>query len=154
MAMTRSPFATILIFLIVSVGGGLLIGLVSIPDGWFAALQKPSFQPPNWLFGPVWTVLYVLIGIAGARVFMKAPQSTAFKVWLAQMVLNFMWSPSFFSLHSLGLALGVILLLLIAIFTFIKLAWPIDRPSALLFLPYAAWVAFATALNASLIALN
>ena len=154
MAMTRSPFATILIFLIVSVGGGLLIGLVSIPDGWFAALQKPSFQPPNWLFGPVWTVLYVLIGIAGARVFMKAPQSTAFKVWLAQMVLNFMWSLSFFSLHSLVLALGVTVLLLIAIFTFIKLAWPIDRPSALLFLPYAAWVAFATALNASLIALN
>ena len=154
MAMTRSPFATILIFLIVSVGGGLLIGLVSIPDGWFAALQKPSFQPPNWLFGPVWTVLYVLIGIAGARVFMKAPQSTAFKVWLAQMVLNFMWSPSFFSLHSLGLALGVILLLLIAIFTFIKLAWPIDRPSALLLQPCAAWMALAPALNASLIALN
>lgn len=154
MAITRSPFVTILTFLIVSVGGGLLIGLVSMPDGWFAALQKPAFQPPNWLFGPVWTVLYIFIGIAGARIFMKAPQSTAFKVWITQMILNFLWSPSFFSLHSLSIALAVILALLVAIFTFIRLAWPLDRPAALLFVPYAAWVSFATLLNASLIALN
>lgn len=154
MAMTRSPFATILVFLVVSVGGGLLVGSVSMPDSWFMALQKPAFQPPNWLFGPVWTVLYILIGIAGARIFMAAPNSKAFKVWIAQMILNFMWSPSFFALHSLGLALAIVVVLLVAILWFIRLAWPIDQPAAWMFAPYALWVSFATLLNASLLAIN
>lgn len=154
MTTTRSPYALILLFILISVGGGLLIGSVSMPDGWFADLQKPTFQPPNWLFGPVWTVLYVLIGLAGARIFMKDAEGPAFKVWIGQMVLNFLWSPSFFSLHSLGIALGVILLLLAAILAFIRLAWRIDRLSGMLFVPYALWVSFATLLNASLIVLN
>lgn len=154
MTTTRSPYAPILLFILISVGGGLLIGSVSMPDGWFADLQKPTFQPPNWLFGPVWTVLYVLIGLAGARIFMKDAEGPAFKVWIGQMVLNFLWSPSFFSLHSLGIALGVILLLLAAILAFIRLAWRIDRLSGMLFVPYALWVSFATLLNASLIVLN
>lgn len=151
---TRSSYSLILLFLLISVGGGLVIGSVSMPDGWFADLQKPSFQPPNWLFGPVWTVLYVFIGIAGARIFMKNAQGPAFRIWIGQMILNFLWSPSFFSLHSLGIALAVILVLLATILAFIRLAWPIDRLSAMLFVPYALWVSFATLLNASLIALN
>lgn len=154
MATTRNPIVTYVIFVLIAVGGGLLIGTVSMPDGWFAALQKPSFQPPNWLFAPVWTALYILIGIAGARVFLKAPQSITFRLWIAQMVLNFLWSPSFFSLHALGLALGIILVMLAVILGFIFQAWKLDRPAALLFVPYALWVSFATLLNASLIAFN
>ena len=150
----QNPFLVYALFILASVGGGLLIGTVSMPDGWFATLVKPSFQPPNWLFGPVWTILYVLIGIAGARIFRAAPQSLAMKLWFVQMVLNFLWSPTFFSLHALVPALVVVGALLITILAFIRSAWPVDRPAALMFLPYALWVSFATLLNASLIALN
>lgn len=150
----QNPFLVYASFILASVGGGLLIGTVSMPDGWFATLVKPSFQPPNWLFGPVWTILYVLIGIAGARIFRAAPQSLAMKLWFVQMVLNFFWSPTFFSLHALVPALVVVGALLITILAFIRSAWLVDRPAALLFLPYALWVSFATLLNASLIALN
>ena len=154
MSATRNPIVVTLLFLVLAVGGGLLIGTVSMPDGWFAALQKPSFQPPNWVFGPVWTILYILIGIAGARIFTAAASSTAMKLWIAQMVLNFLWSPTFFALHALVPALVIVALLLVTILAFIRAAWPIDRPAATMFIPYAAWVSFATLLNASLIVLN
>jgi tryptophan-rich sensory protein len=154
MTATRSPIAITIVFLLIAVGGGLLIGSVSMPDGWYASLQKPAFQPPNWLFGPVWTVLYVLIGIAGARIFAAAPNSIAFKLWIGQMVLNFLWSPTFFSLHSLGLALAIILVLLATILAFIRFALPIDRPAAWMFVPYALWVGFASLLNGSILILN
>ena len=150
----QNPLLVYAIFITLSVGGGLLIGTVSMPDGWFATLAKPSFQPPNWLFGPVWTILYVLIGIAGARIFRAAPGSLAMKAWFIQMVLNFLWSPTFFSLHALVPALVIVSLLLITILVFIRNALPIDRIAGLLFVPYALWVSFATLLNASLIALN
>lgn len=150
---SRSALVLIL-FLAISVGGGLLIGSVSRPDGWFAALIKPSFQPPNWLFAPVWTVLYVLIGLAGARIYRAAPRSAAMRLWFAQMLFNFLWSPVFFVAHELAMALIIILALLASILVFIVKARPVDRTAALLFLPYALWVSFASLLNASLIALN
>lgn len=148
------PALVLILFLAISVGGGLLIGSVSRPDGWFAALVKPSFQPPNWLFAPVWTVLYVLIGIAGARIYRIAPKSAVMRIWFAQMLFNFLWSPIFFVAHELALALIVILMLLASIIAFMLKARSVDRTAAMLFIPYALWVCFASLLNASLIALN
>ena len=138
-------------FIIGVFGIGLAIGSVTRPDGWYAALAKPPFNPPNWIFGPVWSVLYVMIGIAGARSFERGG---GLRLWLAQMVLNFAWTPAFFVLHRPGVALVIILGMLATIIAFIVTRWNADRISALLFVPYAAWVAFASLLNASIVVLN
>ncbi len=140
------------VFLFAVVGIGLLMGTVTRPDGWYAALAKPSFNPPNWAFGPVWTLLYVMIAIAGARTWESGTGGAGF--WLAQMALNFVWTPVFFRLQSPKVALVIIIALLIAILAFIAARWRADRISALLFVPYAAWVAFASVLNTAIVALN
>jgi len=148
----------LILFLALVLGGGSVIGIVTAPGAWYAALEKPSFNPPNWIFGPVWSALYVMIAIAGWRLRNRArPQagaSAAMKLWWTQLALNFLWSPVFFAAHRIDLAFGVILLLLAAILAFIAAAWNRDRIAALLFLPYAAWVGFATLLNAALWRLN
>lgn len=153
--MTRKPSLPLLaVFLVISVGGGLLIGATNLPGEWYAGLAKPSFTPPNWLFGPAWTVLYILIGIAGWHSFGTGTGSSLFRLWVLQMVLNFAWSPTVFTLHRLDAGLGIILALLATILGFIAAGWQRDRLTALLFVPYAAWVSFATALNLALVQLN
>lgn len=140
-------------FLVVVIGGGLLIGFVTRPDAWYAGLAKPPFNPPNWIFAPVWTLLYALIAIAGARTF-AGGQGLPLALWVAQLALNFAWSPAFFRLHRPGLALAIVAALLAFILAFIVQRWQADNISALLFVPYACWVAFATLLNASIVRLN
>jgi tryptophan-rich sensory protein len=138
-------------FIVSVLGVGLAIGSITRPDGWYAALAKPSFNPPNWIFAPVWTLLYVMIAVAGARSFER---SDGMQLWLSQMVLNFAWTPVFFGLHRPGAALVIVLATLAAVVAFIVTRWKADRFSALLFIPYAAWVAFASVLNASIVVLN
>lgn len=140
-----------IVFLIAVLGGGLLIGSGTRPDAWYAALAKPSFNPPSSVFAPVWSLIYVMIAMAGARTFERG---AGFPLWLGQMALNFAWTPVFFGLHRPELALVIILVLLALILAFIATRWHADRVSALLFVPYAAWVAFASVLNASIVALN
>lgn len=142
------------VFLVVVVGGGIAIGLLTKPGAWYAGLRKPSFNPPNWIFGPVWTVLYVFIAIAGWRIWEIDPASFAMKAWFAQLILNFSWSPLFFAAHRMGAALVVIALMFISIAAFIFTAWNLDWISASLFLPYALWVGFASALNGAILYLN
>lgn len=143
---------TYLVFLAAVLGIGLLIGSTTRPDGWYAALVKPSFNPPNWVFAPVWSLLYVMIAVAGARNYGR--DHKAFGLWLAQMALNFAWTPIFFGAHRIGIALFVILLLFATIIVFIQTCRDNDDVSAALFVPYAAWVAFASLLNASIFVLN
>ena len=145
---------SLLFFLILTVGGGLGIGLFTLPGEWYMSLVKPSFNPPNWIFGPVWTALYVMIGVAGWRIYLKEPSGAALKIWWAALALNFIWSPTFFGAQQLGVALVIILALLASILAFIVTSRSVDRPASLLFIPYAAWVGFATLLNGSLFALN
>lgn len=156
--MTHSNGRTGLKPLTLFVGGvvlaGMMLGYANRPDGWYAALNKPAFNPPDYVFAPVWLALYVCIGVAGARTWSRDPRSPAMAAWVAQMALNFLWSPAFFGLHRIGLALGIIVALLTAIATYIALQWRTDRLAALLFMPYAAWVAFATVLNWSIYRLN
>lgn len=142
---------TYLVFLAVVLSGGLAIGAVTRPDGWYAALAKPPFNPPNWVFAPVWTLLYVTIAIAGARTYERV---NGFALWVAQMALNFAWTPVFFALHRPAAALVIVIALLATILLFIRVRWNADRVSALLFVPYAAWTAFAMLLNASIVVLN
>jgi tryptophan-rich sensory protein len=147
-------FGPLTLFLLLVVGGGLAIGFLTAPGEWYAGLAKPPFNPPNWVFAPVWTVLYVLIGVAGWRTFERDHSSWPMKLWWAQLVLNFLWSPVFFAVHWIGLALLGILLLLAAILAFLVVSWRQNRVAAWLFAPYAAWVAFAAVLNGSIWLLN
>ena len=152
----RSPRTIIvtLLFIGIVVGVGAVIGTQTAPDAWYTALEKPPFNPPNWLFAPVWFTLYVLIGIVGARTFLRDATSPAMFFWVGQMLLNWAWSPTWFSLHLLWPAFAIIIAILALIVAFIAVTWKSDRPSAVLFLPYAAWVAFASTLNLSIALLN
>ena len=149
-----SRYVSLILFLVLVLGGGLLLGGLTVPGGWYASLTKPSFNPPAWLFGPVWTVLYVLIAVAGWRVWQRDRTGWPMRLWWAQLALNFLWTPVFFGAHQIGLALVIILLLLAAIVGFIATAWRLDHVVVWLLVPYAAWVAFASVLNGAIWLLN
>lgn len=153
---TRRPKSWLLlaVFIIVVVGVGGLIGTQSVPGAWYENLQKPPFNPPNWIFGPVWFILYVLIAIAGWRIWTLDRSGPAMKFWFAQMALNWLWSPVWFIAQMPWPAFAIIVALLAAIVGFIVSAWQRDKPASLLFLPYLAWVAFASLLNLSIALLN
>ena len=146
-------------FLVLSVVGGAASGLASPPGEWYASLAKPSWNPPNWIFGPVWTALYAMIGVAGWRLWRRhrggrEGARRALGAFFVQLALNFAWTPVFFGMHRPDAALAVIVAMLGAIVATIVLSWRVDRPTALLLVPYAAWVSFATALNAAIWRLN
>ncbi|MFL6722858.1 MAG: TspO/MBR family protein [Sphingomicrobium sp.] len=141
-------------------GVGMLSGQLSnsgYGNQWFDALAKPAAMPPGWAFGVAWTILYVLLGLALALLWTaeRSPRrSAALKLFLAQLTLNFAWSPLFFGLHMAGAALGLIVA--IAALTFAATAASaIVRPAAAwLMVPYLAWLSFATFLNYEIVRLN
>ncbi len=139
---------------IAALGGWVTAGSVG---GWYPTLQKPTFNPPNWVFAPVWTVLYVTIAIAGWRVWRSrgfAGARSAMSAYALQLAFNLGWSLLFFGGRMIGAALAEIVLLLAAIVLNAVLFWRIDRAAALLLVPYAAWVGFAAVLNAAIWHLN
>lgn len=151
----------LLVFTILISQSAGLIGSVatspSIPT-WYASLAKPSFNPPNWLFGPVWIILYTLMGIALYLVWVKGYKKKNIKyavnLFLIHLVVNSLWSIVFFGLHNLGLALVIIIGLWLMIAYLIKLFYKIDKWAAYLLFPYLLWVSFATLLNFSIWQLN
>ncbi|WP_372018585.1 TspO/MBR family protein [Tistrella mobilis] len=142
-------------FLAVSAVVSGLGGAVTTPEigGWYRTLPKPGFTPPDWVFAPVWTTLYILMAVAAWRVWRKAGIAGArgaLGLHLVQLALNLAWSVLFFGLHQVGLALVDILVLLVAVTATAIAFGRHDRVAGLLMLPYLAWGAFATALNASI----
>jgi tryptophan-rich sensory protein len=142
-------------------GTALLGGLFNPGRGarreWYGELDKPSFNPPDFVFGPVWTALYILIAVSGYRVWASdggAARVRALGLWGVQMILNAGWSPLFFGAKKPALALGDIVLMLAAIAAYAVAARKVDKPAAWLMAPYLAWVAFATVLNAEIVRLN
>ena len=126
--------------------------------GWYRTLAKPSFNPPNWAFPVAWSLLFLLMGIAFYRV-LRAPTDTprrgvAVGCFLAQLVLNVGWSVSFFGAHSPKLGLFVIVPFWLLILVTQRAFRGIDRVAGWLLVPYLAWVAFATVLNAAIVSLN
>lgn len=127
-------------------------------DTWYPTLNKPFFNPPNWVFGPVWTLLYILMGIAAYRVWQRRDQIAHIPRIVAtfamQLLLNLIWSFLFFYNQIIGGALFEIVVLLIAIILNARIFYKIDKPAGHLFIPYIVWVIFATALNAAIFMLN
>lgn len=124
---------------------------------WYQTLLKPAFNPPNWIFAPVWTALYFMMAIAGWRVWRRdglRQARWALSLFALQLALNLSWSIVFFGLRSIGAALVEIVVLLLAIVATMVVFWRRERVAGMLFIPYAAWVAFAAALNAALWQLN
>jgi tryptophan-rich sensory protein len=142
------------------VAAGMLGNSATIPNiaPWYESLAKPPLTPPNWLFGPAWTILYILMGVAFYRILRGDPAApgrrAAILLFFGQLVLNALWSVAFFGAHSPALGLVVILpleaLIVATIYAFARL----DRTAALCLVPYALWVAFATWLNVGIFALN
>jgi tryptophan-rich sensory protein len=120
----------------------------------YERLDLPPFAPPGWVFGPVWTVLYVLIAVSGWLVWREVGLDRSIGVYAVQLVLNALWTPIFFAGDRYGLALVEIVVLLAAVVATTVLFRPRSRTAAALLLPYAAWVAFATALNAGIVLAN
>ena len=162
-AAPRTP-ARSLLSLLLHVGGPLLAGALgslatrSSVGSWYPTLQKPSWNPPSWVFGPVWTTLYVLMGVAAWWVWRAeapAPQkSRAARLFWGQLLLNLLWSFLFFGLRSPGLALVEILLLWGAILLTLRAFWQVRPLAGALLVPYLAWVSYATALTAAITWLN
>ncbi|KAA3510941.1 TspO/MBR family protein [Agrobacterium rosae] len=150
--MKKALVYLIFVFAVVTIGA--LIGMNNVPGEWYQTLNKPFFNPPNWIFGPVWTALYVMIAIAGARTWLQSRMGGRMQLWGSQMLLNFLWSPIFFTMQSPTGALILIVPMLICVIAFIIMTSTRDRISMWLFVPYAVWVAFATLLNASIVYLN
>ena len=150
--------------LICSVSVCLLTGFVgsfSTMDSvstWYADLSKPSFNPPGWAFGVVWPILYVMMAVAAFLIWKRGIRHRQIKVALGlfvfQLVLNGLWTPLFFGLHMMGLALAEIILLWVAIVVTMVAFWRISKPATYLLIPYILWVSFAIVLNASLWHLN
>ena len=140
---------------LVSVLGGLAAG--TSVGTWYLTLDKPPFNPPGWIFGPVWAVLYLFIAIAGWRVWHGAHGEAgrrALTIYGVQLLFNLAWSFLFFGFRRIDLALVEILVLLAVIITNMMLFWRLDRWAGMLFVPYVLWVGFASLLNASIWWLN
>lgn len=137
---------------VVVVGG--LIGYTSAPAEWYQTLHKPFFTPPNYAFAPIWTVLYIIIGFVGWRVFVQKPNPELIKFWCVQMLLNFIWSPVFFGWQMVGSAMIICLAILFTTVGFIFKSWKADQLSAILFIPYLVWLILACSLNIGVFILN
>lgn len=150
--------------IIIAVVTCLLIGFLSsfatteALKEWYPSLVKPSFNPPSEVFGPVWTILYILMGLAVALVWQsgwnKEIVQNAVMIFIAQLVLNGVWSMVFFGMRSIGGALFIIIILWFLIFLCIRRFLPINRWAGILMVPYLIWVTFALLLNASIYYLN
>jgi translocator protein len=128
----------------------------SITD-WYVFLKKPSFNPPNSVFGPVWTILYILMGISFYLIWrlpVSANRNTAMRIFFVQLVLNFLWSFLFFNLHALALSVFNIVVLWVMILLTIFLFAKLNRLSAWLLVPYISWVSFAAILNVYIFNMN
>jgi tryptophan-rich sensory protein len=146
--------------LVLCLGVGFTAGRVTYPEiaTWYAALAKPGWTPPNWAFPVVWNLLYAMMGVSlwllWDRAAEVAQRRTAIVLFFVQLALNAAWSPTFFFLHNTRAALGIIVLMAIAIAATIITARRVQSTAALLLVPYLAWVLYASTLNAGIVALN
>lgn len=155
----RRQWLMLTAFILVTFGASAIAGLSGTGStDWYRTIAKPTWTPPSWLFGPVWTALYFAIGTAGWLVWRRhgafRPARGAFLLFALQLALNAAWSPVFFGLERPDLAFALILVLLAAILATMAAFTRHDRRAAWLLLPYLLWVSFATALTFAIMRLN
>ncbi len=134
-----------------------ITGVFVSTQGWYAALAKPAWNPPSWLFGPVWTTLYVAMGISAWLVWRQggwSQQRGRLALFLVQWALNALWTPLFFGLHQLGLAAAEIVVLWVAIAATLASFARVSRIAAVLLVPYLGWVSFASVLTFTIWRMN
>lgn len=141
-------------FLLVTFAAPALAAFFPMPGAWYGTLNKPSWNPPAWLFGPVWTALYTLMAVAAWLVWKKVGCSRPLAIYAIQLALNAAWTPLFFGFHQIGMALVVIVCLWMAILATLLSFWKVRTAAGLMFVPYLIWVSFATVLNFTLWSLN
>jgi tryptophan-rich sensory protein len=144
-------------FILVTLAVGALGSVFTEPSipTWYAGLIHPAFAPPNWVFAPVWTALYVIMAVAAWRVWkVTGLKGAPLALYGIQLALNLAWSILFFGLHRIGLALAEIAVLWLAVLATTILFWRVDRIAGLMFLPYLAWTGFAAVLNLAFFQLN
>jgi len=157
--MNKSQILKLIVSIALPLGLGAIAGMFTadaIPD-WYQTLNRPSFNPPNWLFGPVWTTLYLIMGVSLFLIWNQnasKERNRAISVFLIQQALNFGWSFIFFYFNMIGLALIEIILLWISIFIMLVMFYKIKPVAAYINIPYLCWVTFATVLNAAYYFLN
>ncbi len=125
--------------------------------GWYAELAKPLWNPPGWVFGPVWTALYAMMALAAWLVWLRGGwtnQRRPLAMYMAQWALNALWTPLFFGLHRPGLAFAEIIVLALAIYATLVMFWKVRPTAGLLLVPYALWTTFAAVLNFTILRLN
>ncbi len=157
--MSNARYGALAVFLLATFAAGAIGSAATFPSvtTWYPTLAKPSWTPPGWLFGPVWSALYVAMAVAAWRVWRRQSGPAArgvLRLYGAQLALNALWSICFFAWHRPDLALvdiaGLWILLVLALVRF----WRADRLAGALWAPYVAWVTFASALNAAIVWLN
>ncbi|MEJ2103590.1 MAG: tryptophan-rich sensory protein [Ignavibacteriaceae bacterium] len=157
--MNKTLILKFLVSIILPLCLGAIAGMFtsqSVPE-WYATLNKPSFNPPNWIFGPVWTTLYILMGISFFIIWkqdVSKERNRAILVYLLQLLLNFAWSFIFFYFNLIRFALVEIILLWISIVMMLVVFYKIKPIASYINIPYLLWVTFATVLNASYYFLN
>ena len=147
----------ICILLPFAVGGISATYTIEAIPNWYTTIQKPSFNPPNWVFGPVWTTLYVLMGVSFYLVLQKCTKEqvkSVVAIFGIQLTFNFFWSIIFFHWHAIGLAFADILLMWVSILLMIRWFYKISPLAAYMNIPYILWVSFASLLNGSIYLLN
>ena len=156
-----NKISRIAIVVIICLAVGYLSGMVTRASitTWYPTLVKPSFNPPNWIFAPVWTSLYVMMGVAAGLIWnqittQKSAVTKALQFFIIELVLNALWSYLFFGLHNLMLATIEVVLLWLMIFETYSQFAKINKTASYLMLPYLAWVSFASVLTASIWWLN
>lgn len=158
--MKKTSLRDVVLFIIAIVvceSVGLLGSLSTINEipTWYAGLEKPLLNPPSWVFGPVWTLLYAMMGISAVLIYKQGRKAySTLWVFAGQLILNAIWTPVFFGWHRLDLALGIIVLMWIVIVATIVQFSRYSKKAAYLLVPYLGWVTFATYLNVSLWMLN
>ncbi len=141
----------LVLFILLSLSAGIIGSIFTDVGDWYDNLEKPVFNPPSWVFGPVWTTLYILIGIAGYLVYKN---KLALGLFISQLVLNSLWSILFFGMQNILFALIEIFVLWLVIVSCAVVFYKVDKRATYLFVPYILWVSFAMVLNYSLFMLN
>ena len=144
----------LLALFVVALMGSAVTGALFPPDGWYRALNKPPWTPPDWVFPVTWTLLYICIAVAAARVAALPGSEYAVALWAVQATFNGLWSPVFFGLKRIRAAMYVVSVLWLAVAGSMVALWQLDPIAGWLFVPYLVWVTIAASLNMSVMLRN